>query len=1197
MLANIKKIIKNLKAQNSPASAYKVIALPVGKHDYKFIVNVEKASVTPLTKHYLVEEPREMFNLVGKKIAHKRSFDGYATLDISALASSTRESIRKFGEAVPQYEIFIGEYNSEIVAGVYDKEFGDYIKIKTESQYNTIPLYAAIDTAGHTKEGWSRFANFKVFGASKGRKNVFDMFEQDSDFEKYINDATYGEYEKVKGMCLTPKELADAVTRLGAKSCPMGSENILVENILIILDKDNNLDGTGLLSYFKEVPEGLLIQCRPYTAKSTVFSVLPEFMEKVLARFNIVRLDKNNLTPEQDKLLDITLNKSDRRKSGMSNKDLIAAFGGNAIALIGNPNKGIQVVGDLNFWKDKWVYSRMSGLNVLDIASYKDKEFGAATSGQFNKLMLGAKIKAKKKTADKIDKFYKKIINREVNSKLSYDGKGSFDGTEYLNMDYLAGTYSILPIHSWVNEPSIFESVLEEKMKSLKDVFVRDRYHVPGHSAMCMADLAYWLTGEKILDVKVDDKGNVLSFESFDPAANRYIKETGADNSGYVVKYPSMGTREGCFTDFISLELLTKRINDNDIFTDEEKKLLIEAYTSIAEGTVVCPASLHTLAMILAGFDLDGDHFEVYFSTPDGLSIPLLLKEAGFIPVAVDIEAGNDENTDERVFDLKQWAVYSAMLIANNNKSVGTVTNTFRLFTDGLLADLKNDKDRLKFYKELFLAIGGTEGGRDYESVIECGKNENGVIVYKGSNESVKKFLGEALIDVNYDNPDNIVKILKDMDILGRVCQELTIDAQKKFYNVFCKWMEDTKGYSLFCLKTGFEFKIVRDNKGQRVHWEFVGGEGYRLNPDTGFVEVPSTVAIIPGDYYDTYAVADASTRYRVFAANAVIKRLPNIFEAYNEAYNKWENNEPNRAKRATALADSFDRVGFGSIELLIKAIGTIDKARLDYTRKMKDNYFEVNAVPEKIAEKVYADIRKTANLEYTEALDSISNEIRRIAKTYSMDIEKLAEYINLSGIDTSMKILKPERFLQKIKAICPIIDIPTTHFFEEDVYEVSSKNGLLFAYYPNKMKTYSHTDLFEGDYEVNRVNGKLSLTTGIEKFISIPETDVNDNKRVVIGYRDIPEQFDMELIRKRADKAFRIDRKVKITAIDGKFYLQDTDINECFAGVNFGGRSGRAYGKEIAKDYNKFKGTITSKVISVNDNDRIINYMVVLEK
>lgn len=1215
MLKNVKKVIKMLKPNQSPASAYKIIALPVGKYNYKFVVNVEKAPITALTKHYLVDKPREMFNLVGKKISHKRSFDGYATLDIGSLAASNKESIRNFGEGIPKMDIFIGEYKDELVAGVCRKG-GCYIDIKTEniSGVRSIPIEVAMDSFGHPRKGWHRYGDFKIFGASKGRKNVFDMFEQNTNFEAYIDAATYGEYFKVKGTKVTQKELADAITRLGAKSCAMGAEDILIENIVIILDKDANLDGTGLLANVDGIPDGLLVQQRCLTSKSTVFTVSPKFLARVLERFNVTEFDKCNLSTETSKLLDVALNKSDRRKAKMSNKDLHIVFDGNAVALIGNPNKGIQMIGDLNFWKDKWDYSRTSGLNALDVASYKNKEFGAATSGQFNKLVLGAKALASAENACKIDKFYKRIIKREITRKLSYDGKGEYDGTEYLDMNYLAGTYSQLPIQSWTNEPAVFEAVLEEKLKSLKDVFVRDRYHIAGHSAMCMADLAYWLTGEKILGIEKDEEGNIMSFEGFDPAANQYIKEH-FDSSmvdaetmkhakeGFVVKYPSMGTREGCFVNFVDLGEINRRINSNDNICTRDKYLLIDAYASVQVGAIVCPAYLTILAMILAGYDLDGDHFEVYFTEPSGYGLPQMLRDAGFVPIAVQIDTGKDENTEEITFDLAQWATYSAMLIANNNKSVGVVTNTFRLFTDGLLTDLKNDKLRLAFYRDLLVNIGGTCGDKDYESVVECTKDENGVVVYRCSNESVKKFIESALKDINYENPENIVKILNDMDKLGRACQELTIDAQKKFYNVFCKWMEDTNNYSLFCLKVGFEFRIVRANREQRIGWEFCSNCGYVVNQETGFVEIPDPVVVIEGEYSDTTIIADASSRYRLYAANVAMKMIPEMFKAYNEAYSRWEMNASQRALEATILSSSLDKVGLANIELVSRALRTVDKSRLDFTRKLNELYSmeeERGRVPLKIREKIERDIRKSANVEYAETLENISNEIRRIVKNYSMNMEDVANYINLSGMDNSMKILKPERFLQKIKHICPVVAIESPYYLEEGVTKVISRDGYLVSCGRDFAKmTASRTNLIEGEYAVKEdVNThKAVLSRKVEDFVVIPEVEVNDDERIVMGYVEIPARYDIEYIRQRADNAFRVDRKVKIAYKQGKFGLFDIETEECFAVLNFGGNTGKIKGKQIAKDYNKFEGMITSKVLCVNEDVRTLNYVVSIKK
>ena len=239
-----KRYVRSMKGHEGNAMAYNIKAVPTDKHgNYKFVINREYAEITPLTRSCLHSGQMEMADLTGRKIVVKRAFDKYATLDTSAMICSTRKQVRRAGATIPMLDILIGEYKGKIVACSHMK--GDNFMVvmsgdrdKNGNRY-MIDYSEAVDVmTGKTKDGWMNFADYKIFGASKGRKNLFDMFEQSSDFEAKLDIATCGEYSKVYGTVLDQKETADAVTRLGSKSCRLGSEDIIIDNVLILLDKD-----------------------------------------------------------------------------------------------------------------------------------------------------------------------------------------------------------------------------------------------------------------------------------------------------------------------------------------------------------------------------------------------------------------------------------------------------------------------------------------------------------------------------------------------------------------------------------------------------------------------------------------------------------------------------------------------------------------------------------------------------------------------------------------------------------------------------------------------------------------------------------------------------------------------------------------------------------------------------------------------
>ena len=1212
-----KSYIKALKSQKGVAMAYNLKVLPVGKEDFRFIINREFAQVTPLSEHYLATNI-EMFNLIGRKVNVKRGYIGYATLDLSALACAHSNTLRTWAKSIANIEIVLGEHKGRAVAGIHG-DGTDFVLVKsgTSTRRNgervLIPYSEVVDaTTGHTRPGWNRFKDYKIFGASKGRKSLFDLFEQDSSFEDLIGIATYGEYDKVKSMTLTAKETAEAVTRLGSKSCGLGSQDIAVDNITIVLGKDSATDGAGLVSNIRTLIPGYIIQCRPYTAKGAALTIAPDAMELAESHYNCVVWDKHSLTAEQEAMLDIILNKCDRRLSGMNLDDIIAKVGGNAIRLVGDPTNETQVFGDLNFWKDKWDYSRVSGLNVVDVACFTGDDFNdAATSGQMLKLLLGCK--ASNELGDKISRFLRGIITTEVAEKFSNKGSGRFDGTEMISTEYAAGVFKTYNPASWMTTPSIYRMVLKEQINSLSDMFDRDRYHVPGHSAMATVDVAYFLTGgrKRLLNIEVKD-GKILSFEVYDPVANRYYNEaTGSPEKGFVVKYPSMGTKEGCIVCFISDEEMKHRIDSLDT-TDDIKRIIWGEISAFKEGGAMCPADLDILAMVLAGYDLDGDHLEIFFSTPDGVSIPELLIESGFVGAAINIESPAETGTLETQFSMKRWAEYSAMIIDMENKSVGAVTNTFRLFTDGLLQDL-DDPEVLSFYKKLLVAIGATYGNNNYKSVVQT-VEVKGVETYFIVADAMEKFITNAIKDINLDNPDNVHVLLEDMDKLGRACQELTIDAQKKFFPVFCDWMDDTADFSLFCLKYGVNFTVDFDAKGNII-LGFSKNNGYTYDSSKGLFVKSATVVAEKANGRTKYTMADAFTRYRVFAINHVYKALRAAKEQYNAAMAAWAAAQTERDCRLMVLNMSMNAIGIAQIKHINKAVKCVDDMRRASEEKLRKLH-EDAYLPLNLQKKVEREIRKTVNADYAAMVEDISNEMRRIAAEYGIDIAMVAEYYNLTGNDPMMKVLRQERFTDMLKhsdinALHTPLRAPRAlRMSLKDGDKLQVAGGMFYNVdVPELWGMDIHTDLVDGVYTVSVEDGTVYVSRPLVGFVDMSNIHIDMDSRVVFGFARFDEgtaAADIKARLKKLTKDISVGAEVSIlrNTSKRKFALLDVDGNE-IARLNFGQKGEKLLGSEeptvLSKGYGDFAGKITNNVIStgaINYNGGLYyNFLVIIKK
>lgn len=1199
-----KSYVRSLKGSDKNAMAYSLKVLPDKDSDGIFVIlGREMAEVTPLNRHLIVENS-VMTDLRGCDVNVKRMFQGYATMDLSAVVSSSNDRIRNAGATLAESDILIGKYNNETVVCVLDDGFDEMIVIskKTKKGGNryTVPVSAAIDNNGKTKSGWTRFGEYKLFSPSKGRQSKFDLFS-DEHFEDVLDKATYGEWSKVKGLSCTIKEVAEEVTRLGSKSCRMGTDQ-LVENITIVLGKDNSSDGAGLIANVG-IKNGYLVQCRPYTAKGAALVVANKTMEIVESRYNTVTWDKKNLTKHQEEILDILLNKQKQRVSGKSIEKIAAELGINAIKLVGNPEKGTQVFGDLNFWKDMWDYKRDSALNILDIANFTGSDFKKAhTSGQMMKILMRAVNDSNDKNlVMDAKRFLAKTIKDEVAKKILDVSAKKFDGTELLNPSYMSGAVKSLNSESWTSDPEVYKNVITDKINSIRETFQKDRYGINGYSAMVTVDIAHFigdmasslLTHEvngkfSLLKHEVNAKGEVTMFEVFDPVANRYLaKNPGAGRYGAVVKYPSMGTKEACIIRFASEDEMMQRIDETD-FTADVKSALKDEVANFKEGAIMVPNSLDVLAMILAGFDLDGDHLEVILPSANGMDTPTLLRRANFVPVAVKIAQPKPAKVQaEHAFTCADWARYSYEIIKSGNKSVGVVTNNFRLFTDGLLQDM-NTPNIHKFYVELFVAIGATRGNRDYQSVIPCVGG-----VFQCDEKSMDRFIN-AIKNINLDKVDNVIAMLDDMDKLGRFCQELTIDAQKKFYKVPCDWMDNLVGFSLFALEYGLIFKAVTA-KGDFGDDYIAGVE---LQQNEAYIMNGGKVILAANVISDKQRVviADAFALHRVYAANEAINCFNMLLHDYENSRAVYRANQGKRDNRLAAIYRHLNVEGMAQVTRAARSMYTIGKIYGENISVANEALKKLN-VPMKIKAKIDQDIKKGIAADYNTHVEAISNEIRRICADNKMDTLLVSEALTLDGVlnrsGIASRILREERLINLIEAsetkeFSAVLHAPVAlkKWLTGTCAETVQIAGGAFynvgcgEFFGVDIKS----DLVDGIYKLFTNNkGELCVSRPSREFVDMSGIMVDHDMRV-IGQSVVADDASSIIA---LDKALNVGEEYSVsgTTQNHKYSLVDVNNNELVR-LYFGSTDKHiGTSKEptiLSKSYRGFSGKLVAKTISL---------------
>lgn len=1092
-----------------------------------------------------------------------------------------------------------------------------------DGNHRVIQYSEAVDiTTGKTKDGWMNFFSRKIFGASKGRKNLFDMFEHDSDFEEQLDIATCGEWSKVHGTVLNQKEVADAVTRLGSKSCRLGSEDIIIDNVVILLEKNEFGDGSGYVANLTGVRSGYLLQCRPYTAKGAAQSVSSFEMEVAEENHRIVEWDKHNLTERQEYLLDVLLNKHDMAVSKLTLEDIKTEIDASAIRLVGDPKKKTQLMGDLNFFKDKWDYSRNSGLNILDVACFTGDDFkDAYTSGQMLKVVLRAMHDSNDaQLKNDFDVFMRQIIASEVKEKMSLNSERRFRGTEKFNLGYIFGAFMQLNASSWKQDPEVFNLVIKEKIKAIKDTMNRDRYGIYGHSTMVTVESTHFLANGRhsLLNTEIVD-GVVKSFEVFDPVWCRYAKKNpGVSNDGFVIKYPSMGTKEGALIKFVTEEEMLNRIDELGV-VNRVKDALRSSITCFKEGATMVPHSLPVLALILAGFDLDGDHFEVIFATESGLDIPTLLKRANFIGAAVNIGKDDAGYMASMEFTPSSWASYARMIVNSENKSVGTVTNVFRLFTDGLLRDLSEPSVH-EFYKNLFMAVGCTKGQKKYETVgIEYAPDkdfDNKICSYQVVANAMEMFI-ENIKNVNLDDVDNIHAMLDDLDKLGRACQELTIDAQKKFYDVFCDWMDKVTNFSLFVLSYGLEFKIAgKRDKAGNVQFSVTPVENDGYGVKDGFFYAKRVLVTKSNNYGTRYILADAFVPYRMYCANYACKMVEFLLKNYNEACiaHKAMMSAEGDIRLAT-LSNILNEKAMLQIERISRGIFTINRMRAEATENM-ENLFSNVELPAKMREKLSKDINAGVNADYGVMLDAISNEIRRLCAYHGMDPMLVAEALtlrgNLNGI--SGKVLQYERFINMInKSDTPVFSdvlrapmVLKKWLIDNNVSEIQVAGGVFCNIgCPELSSMDVSCDLVDGKYALSvNTEGELMVSRPMTEFVDA-NVAVDEDSRVIVDSikaKDMSEikALDDALV---ADKEYAID----VNTRNHVYSLKDQDgnvVTKLYFGNSKKKVCGSAESNVMSKGYGDFTGKLVAKIVGKTASDyvdedgyRFYNVIIVLKK
>ena len=1230
---NNRKYVNAVKSDEGNAVCYRFTAINTND-GVRFVLDTTSAEITPLTRHYL--QSNGVFqNLCCREMIAKRGFSGYAVLDLSNIATSSSERLRRATAFYFTADYYLGKDENGKTVLAYRDTMKNKFFIVSESRskngkFREIGRSIIYDENSIIRDNWIRFKSNKIASASKGRKVMADMFAEDSNFEGILNEATFGEYDAVKGMLLDSKGQADKWTRLGSKSTRMGSMNVEVENYIVRLAEDGSTDGSyniaarkmaeavayrlGIETSAKLEREccGYMLQARPYTGKGAGVTKSDKHMKTIANTDKIYVIDKDKITDREKEILamftDKELRKANNIKLGDDNTYPVELKGYTAIGVKGNDIYGWDLIGDLNFYKDRWDFDKVSGMNVLSVAHY-EKEDGfknAFTSAQMLKVVLRAVREANcMDLYKKFDRVMKGIIDDNIADRLDFDRSvRSFKGDKKLDLSFPGSDYMMINPTTWRDRVGTHQMVINQMVNSVNEMINRDRYAVPGHSAMITCDCTYDFGGSILT---VDNK----IVEAYDPVANRYFDENNTPEEkrvGMAIKYPAMGTREFLMFKYVSEDQAIERINNLSI-SDNQKEVCIEEIKNFKEGGMMIPCDLEVIAWFAAGSDEDGDKVTALFASPNGDDLTSIVIESGMIPRAVKIGTPKECSPVKSILNMEAYALHASKQIAVGNKSVGVVTNTFRMFTEGIYQNLNIEKV-FNFYASLFRALGmGTEvkdHSKKYRSMIELEKIDGNIVVNK-TTDKITREIFEYIKTVPV-TIENIKAVLDDFDVLGRHCQELTIDAQKKFYDVFCDWIDDIAfKYSILPLKFGINIEFVA-HKGKKPI-------GVYFNENAGYKVVNNRISTVDCvvEYNKCSVLRDVFSVYRTYSANKCMEIIEAEVEMYKTTVAMEKDREMKRAIERTSIENSNDIKAIRRMEKISRAYMTIATNYISKEKAIKKEMEEENAVMTiKQSKKLFKEIKKSMNDDFADMINYLSNEIRCIAAEEGLCGDEMVRIFDGAYIPGNIKsrVIKQERFVYDIHN--SEMSMWEMKLHQSDMTRFLIEKNIKVLRVINGMAMLLEEG-YGADQPVNFIDGKYGIRVNtlangekevfinrpMDEFINVPEAD--NNLRLINGHVSTKDDAD------HMDQLLISGSEYTVCYKDKKYTLVDAAGNDV-APLYFGGHSekdmvGGEYAYKLyGKRYANFRGKLVGKIVNVEpyDNEngkKYFNYIIVLEK
>lgn len=1102
---------------------------------------VQSIQQTPANRDYMVDNVK-LYSTV-KRTVYKRGSKNIVVVDYSAAARTKkgRGMVVNFlmdGFYVRELKDHLAVYMGDEKRGVFaeltgkrDEATGDLPKIKASELKSKDGSFKSTVRHFGGKRGCS------IGTPSQGRKCQMTFYvnttQADCDtFLRRADAATNGMFSMDRGIVTGLKGAAELNNREGQKSTAMGlNMGCSIPCYAYSFTKDGNTDGAFFFNsvaiarnimqvrgvpYSNEAFEelerkvrGYLLQARPYSIKAAGLVITDAAIKMLLSKKKYLVVDVTTASQETLDAVNLMLCKVLRDQAGIkvgkpeTYPEPLKGYEG-VIINHGDPDEEVGFIADLNAVKNHYDLKSLSGANVMAVA-HADRfdEKRAGTSAQLMKIVLRAvKDAADPELSKEFRKAMVNIITRQLEEHASYGETSATigHGEKMILTDYVAGAARDLFSREIEKHPVLFKGVMEDIQRRLQNAINFDRYATAGHFGMITADPAYTFAGKTLLNMTAD------YVEVYDPVFFRYAKEHHLgkeDNNGIAIKHPSMGTREFLYILYVSEEEMARRVNALECDKDV-KDVLRGIYATLKEGAVLIPAHLAAIAAIAAGSDEDGDKMGFHFIDVDAkgehYDLVKVMWESGMKMRAVLIGNDNEANAKSIVIGPDTFQAMAVEMLLAGNHGVGQVTNTFRILDEGLLIGEKETK-RMHVFKSVFADVLGKNGHGAYVSPIKkadssvIGENIPGLVVCCTPSDVVDRF-AKACGEMELTT-ENILVALDDADIIGRHVQELTIDAQKKFYQVVCDLIDElSKRFSILPLNSGviFNLNLEAGSKSQIAL-------GSNVDDCAGYVMVDGKIHnrmtyVAPRGKNVITVMSDAFAPFRTFAANKALELLNGLRKVYFDVAESDEMVRARNAEYSNLLLLGPSPVAQEKVQHVVSLAKTVNHLYNDYCKALRHEFIDGCELDRSEELKVSGDIRKAAYEKFNDVFAEVDNQIRVIAEDNDIDPFDLVVLIaHDKDVESGVlgKLLKEEtvKYLAEKSGRVFTFDLSPEAFADEAEYwtiremdQVSVKDGKIDG-------TDVKVPLVNGEYSLDLNDDEtLTLWRSVSEFVEVPAAD-----------------------------------------------------------------------------------------------------------